>query len=105
MTTFIAGAPLRDIDSMVGLCINTVARRVVLDLQASIIEALRAIQTDQINITKYEYITFHDIESQGVSIAGLFRSLFNFRNLLEEQGLHIDSKDRLLQPRTGGMDA
>jgi hypothetical protein len=101
MITFIAGAPLRDIDSMVGLCINTVARRVVLDPQASIIEALRDIQADQINITKYEYITFHDIESQGVSIAGLFRSLFNFRNVPEELRLHVDSEDRLLQPRDG----
>jgi hypothetical protein len=93
------------IDTMAGLCINTVAHRVILDPDASIIDALRNIQVDQINITKHEYITFHDIESHGVPVAGLFRSLLNFRNIPGDQRLFADGEDRLLLARTGGIDA
>jgi hypothetical protein len=103
MTSF-AGAPIRDIDSMVGFCINTVARRVVLNPGASIVDTLRDIQADQANITKHEYINFHEIQSQGIPVAGLFRSLLNIRNLPDDQWLYADDKDRLLKPRAGGID-
>jgi hypothetical protein len=88
---------------MVGLCINTVARRVVLDPGALIVDTLRDIQVDQINITKHEYITFHEIQSHGIPVAGLFRSLLNFQNLPGDQRLFSDDEDRLLKPRAGGI--
>ncbi|KAF8588133.1 hypothetical protein K439DRAFT_706650 [Ramaria rubella] len=73
-------APISDIDTMIGTCINTVPRRIILDLKASIIDTLRGIQTDQTDINKHEYITLSEIQSQGIPVSGLFRSLLNILN-------------------------
>lgn len=103
---FLAGAPIRDIDSMIGICINTVARRVVFDPESPIIDTLRDIQADQIHINNHEYITLPEIQSQGILISALFRTLLNIRNLPGEQ-LYPSGKnlpERLLKPRAGGID-
>jgi hypothetical protein len=93
---------------MIGICINTGARRVVLDPEASIISTLRDIQADQIEITKHEYITLSEIQSQGIVVSGLFSSLLNIRNLPSEQRQYADDtevpQDCLLKPRAGGID-
>ncbi|KAF8584768.1 acetyl-CoA synthetase-like protein [Ramaria rubella] len=83
--TFAAGAPISDIETMIGTCINTVPRRIVLDPKASIIDTLRGIQTDQTDINRHEYITLSEIQSQGIPVSGLFRSLLNIFNGLENQ--------------------
>jgi hypothetical protein len=102
-------APIRDIESMGGICINTVARRVILNAATSVIDTLREIQSEQIEISKHEHISLADLMSQGMPVSGLFRSLLNFINLPSNQELlangagsavgHVMSNRRL-----GGLD-
>ncbi|KAF8572696.1 acetyl-CoA synthetase-like protein, partial [Ramaria rubella] len=98
-------APLSNIDAMIGTCINTVARRVTLDPGVSVIDTLRGIQTEQIDINKHEYITLPEIQALGVSVSGLFRSLLNILNLSSEQRQGTGLPDNLLNPRAGGIDS
>ncbi|KAF8585350.1 acetyl-CoA synthetase-like protein [Ramaria rubella] len=62
MLTLRPGTPIKDIQSMTGITINTVPCRVALNLHLTVIETLRHIQLDQIEM-------------------GLFKTLLNFRNL------------------------
>ncbi|KAF8572627.1 acetyl-CoA synthetase-like protein, partial [Ramaria rubella] len=96
-------APISDIDTMIGTCINTVARRIVLDPKASIIDTLRAIQTDQTDINKHEYITLSEIQSQSIPVSGLFRSLLNILNAPKGQQGDHDPREDLLIPNAGGI--
>ncbi|KAF8574906.1 amino acid adenylation [Ramaria rubella] len=99
-------APISDIDSMIGTCINTVARRVILDPGASVIDTLRSIQGDQIDIIKHEYITLAEIQAEGIPVSGLFRSLLNILNLPADKLQHNNSsRHRLLNSRVGGNDS
>ena len=90
---------------MIGICINTVARRVVFNPESSIIDALHHIQADQLDITKYEYITLPEIQSQGVAVSGLFKTLPNIRNLTKgQEQVGGEETIRLLTLRDGGID-
>ncbi|KAF8584770.1 acetyl-CoA synthetase-like protein [Ramaria rubella] len=80
-------APIKDIGSMTGITINTVARRVALNPDATVIETLRHIQSDQIEIGKHEHITLADLHSEGLPVSGLFKTLLNFRNLQHGQAV------------------
>ena len=92
-------APIRGIEEMVGVCINTVARRVILDPTASVIDTLRAIQADQVEITKYEYIGLAEIQRHGVSDVGnLVRTLLNIRNLPGDQELYANEDQPSAEP-------
>jgi Condensation domain len=85
LLTSILDAPIRDINSMTGICINTVARRVILNSAATVLETLRQIQSDQIDISKHENIALSDLQSEGISVSGLFKTILNFRNLPSNQ--------------------
>lgn len=87
---------------MVGIMINTVPRRVVLDPQITVLETLKQVQTEQIEIGKHENITLGELQSEGIPVFGMFDSVLNFRNrplrdvverdkLLEEHGRLFDT--------------
>jgi hypothetical protein len=102
-------APIRDIDNMTGHLINTVARRVTLNPKLSVLDMLRQIQFEQIEISKHEHIALADLMSQGIPIPSLFRSLLNFTNLPVNQqrlagGQATTSNDLLSHRRPGGLD-
>ncbi|KAF8587753.1 amino acid adenylation [Ramaria rubella] len=98
-------APIRDIGSMTGITINTVARRVIHNPETTVLDMLRQVQTGQIEISKHETITLADLESEGIPVSGLFKSLLNFRNLPGADLLEGASSDRLFAAsRDGGRD-
>ena len=72
---------------MGGICINTVARRVILKTATSVLDTLREIQLEQVEISKHEHISLADLMSQGIPVSSLFRSLLNFINLPSNQEL------------------
>src|ERR1700684_3987045 len=85
LLTTILDAPIRDINSMMGITINTVPRRVILNPDATVLDTLRQIQLDQIEISKHENIGLADLQSEGLPASELFRSILNFRNLPGDQ--------------------
>lgn len=94
---------------MAGICINTVARRVILKPDASVLQLLQDIQSEQIEISKHEHITLADLISQGMPVSSLFRSLLNFINLPSNQELLASGTrsavDHLMRNRRlGGLD-
>ena len=74
-----------NIDTMTGIAINTVARRVTLNPDASILDTLLVIQRDQIEISKHEHINLTELKFQGTPAASLFKSLLNFVNFPGDQ--------------------
>lgn len=70
---------------MAGNTINTVAHRVILKPEASILDTLLAIQRDQTEISKHEHIDLAELRSQGTPAASLFKTLLNFTNLPGDQ--------------------
>jgi hypothetical protein len=92
---------------MVGPCLNTVARRVVLNPEASVLDLLREVQVDQTEIGKHEYISLTEIQAMGIPISTFFRSLLNFRNLPGDQDLVAEQNnprpDNIMISR-GGFD-
>ena len=102
-------APIRGIEEMVGTCINTVARRVILHPTMSILDTLREIQADQVEIAKHEYIGLAEIQHHGVpDIGSLFRTLLNIRNLPGDQELYANEDKLKAEPQLltgrGGLD-
>lgn len=92
---------------MTGITINTIARRVVLNSEATVLDMLRQIQFDQIEVSKHEHITLADLQSEDIPVSGLFRSLLNFRNLPGDQkSVEGHSTDNRLfhDPRSGSRD-
>ncbi|KAF8584772.1 CoA-dependent acyltransferase [Ramaria rubella] len=80
-------APIKDIGTMTGITINTVARRVAPNPGATVIDTLRHIQSDQIEMGKHEHITLAELRSEGIPVSGLFKTLLNFRNLPQDQAV------------------
>ncbi|KAF8587754.1 acetyl-CoA synthetase-like protein [Ramaria rubella] len=101
-------APIRDIGTMTGITINTVARRVIQDAGATVLDSLRQIQADQIEIGKHETITLAELQAEGIAVSGLFKSILNFRNLPAseiEEGVPSSAEGRLFEERrNGGRD-
>ncbi|KAF8572685.1 CoA-dependent acyltransferase [Ramaria rubella] len=101
-------APIRDIGTMTGITINTVARRVIQDAEATVLDSLRQIQADQIEIGKHETITLAELQAEGIAVSGLFKSILNFRNLPAseiEEGVPSSAEGRLFEERrNGGRD-
>jgi hypothetical protein len=52
---------------------------------ATVLETLRRIQFDQMEISKHENIALGDLLSEGIPVSGLFQSLLNFRNHVGDQ--------------------
>ena len=89
------------------MTINTVARRVILNRDATVLETLRRIQFDQNEISKYDHITLADLLSDGVPVSGLFKTLLNFAQHVREQKVAMDSStdvDLFRNPRSGSRD-
>jgi hypothetical protein len=63
---FILDAPVKEIGSLNGVTINTVARRVILNSDETVLDTLRRIQFDQTEIRKHENITLADLLSDGI---------------------------------------
>ncbi|KAF8584766.1 acetyl-CoA synthetase-like protein [Ramaria rubella] len=102
-------APIKDIDSMAGNTLNTVARRVILNSEASVLHTLREIQLEQIEVSKHEHIALADLISEGIPVSSLFRSLLNFTNLPGDQKRAAseieDATDYVLwNHKPGGLD-
>ena len=76
---------------MTGITINTVARRVILDPEATVLETLRRVQFDQSEISKHEHITLADLLSDGIPVSGLFKTLLNLSQHVGEQGTIMDN--------------
>lgn len=64
---------------MVGVTINTVARRVLLNPQATVLATLQAVQSDQLEISKHEAISLTELESEGIPASRMFNNILNFR--------------------------
>ncbi|KAF8581319.1 acetyl-CoA synthetase-like protein, partial [Ramaria rubella] len=73
-------APIRGIESLTGVTLNTVARRVILRPETTVLDTLRQIQSEQVALSKHENITAADLDYAGLSVASLFKSILNFRN-------------------------
>jgi hypothetical protein len=65
--------------------INTVARRVTLNSDDTVLETLRRIQLDQNEISKYDHITLADLLADGIPVSGLFKTLLNYAQHVVEQ--------------------
>lgn len=94
---------------MAGNTINTVPRRVVLNPGASILNTLLVIQREQIEVSKYEHIDLAELQSHGLSAAGLFKTLLNFVNLPGDQKqpskwFDLSADDVLWVRRDGSYD-
>ena len=100
-------APIKDIASLTGVTINTVARRVILNRDSTVLETLRRTQFDQNEISKYDHITLADLLSDGIPISGLFKTLLNFAQHVREHKVVMDSftdADLFGNPRSGSRD-
>ncbi|KAF8573006.1 acetyl-CoA synthetase-like protein [Ramaria rubella] len=100
-------APIKDIGSVTGITINTVARRVAPNPHATVIETLRHIQSEQIEMGKHEHITLVDLHSEGILVSGLFKTILNFRNLPHhavDVAYSPDTGTLLSRHREGGRD-
>lgn len=94
---------------MTGITINTVARRVILEPEASIFNTLLAIQRDQIEISRHEHIHLTELRSQGIPAASFFDTVLNFTNFPGDQEkspskLGYTEDSRLLIRRPGSYD-
>ena len=89
---------------MIGVCINTVARRLILDRQASVLDFLKNIQAEQIDISQYEYITLPEIDCAEVQVSGLFRSLLNIRSSTNDTDTALRGEKALLTATMDGFD-
>ena len=104
LMSFFLDAPIRDIGSMIGVTINTVVRRVILKFDATVLETLREVQLDQIEISKHEHITLADLLADGTPVSSLLTSFLNFTGNLGVQTTTSDNSinDRLFDsPRSG----
>jgi hypothetical protein len=70
---------------MAGNTINTVARRVILKPNTTVLHTLQEIQLEQIEVSKHEHISLADLISQGIPASSFFKSLLNFTNLPGDQ--------------------
>lgn len=81
------------------IMINTVPRRVCFVPQATGLEILQQIQSEQLEIGKHELTTLAELQSHGIPVYGMFDSVLNFRNRsLNEMVEHdrlFNEKDRL----------
>jgi hypothetical protein len=100
----ILDASIRDLASLTGVTINTIARRVTLNSDVTVLETLRQLQLDQIEISRYENITLADLLSAGIPVSSLFKSLLNFRNSPGDQP-HPTESHLFLHPRSDSIDA
>lgn len=98
------GVPLAGIESMVGVCINTVPRRLLLDRQMPVLELLKNIQAEQMDISQYEYITLPEIDCPEVQVSGLFRSLLNIRTSSNDIDIPLRGENALLTATMDGFD-
>ena len=92
---------------MTGVTINTVARRVILNRDSTVLETLRWTQFDQNEISKYDHITLADLLSDGIPVSGLFKTLLNFAQHVREQKATMDNSidvDLFGNPRSGSRD-
>lgn len=64
---------------MSGVTINTVARRVIIDPAATVLETLRRIQSEQSEISKYENVSLAELQSAGIPVSSMFNTLLNFK--------------------------
>lgn len=73
-----AGAPIRDIESMTGVLINTVPRRVVLNPENTVLETLQRIQAEQLEISKHESVALPALQSAGILVSDMLGTILNF---------------------------
>lgn len=73
---------LADIETMVGLFINSVPMRVRIDAAATLLDWLQTVQTQQVELRSHAYLSLNDIQEQTAVARGsqLFESLFVFEN-------------------------
>ena len=89
------------------MTINTVARRVILNSDATVLETLQRIQFDQNEISKYDHITLTDLLADGIPVSGLFKTLLNFAQHVGEQKDIMDISthiDLFGNPRSNSRD-
>jgi hypothetical protein len=79
--------------ALTGVTINTIARRVTLNSNSTVLETLRQIQLDQIEIGKHENISLADLLAEGIPVSTLFKSILNFRNVLSQTTAANDSPE------------
>lgn len=94
---------------MTGVMINTIARRVLLNPTATVLDTLRQVQSEQLEISKHENIALSELQSAGgISVTSLFHTILNFRNegLSENIQKHefIPSERILAKHRNEGRD-
>lgn len=100
--TITADAPIRNIESMTGVMINTVARRVILNPEATVLETLQEIQSDQLEIGKHENVSLTELQSAGIPVSGMFNTLLNFKNKRYTNLGHSDAGEGVFSTlRTG----
>ncbi|MGQ0778255.1 MAG: amino acid adenylation domain-containing protein, partial [Pseudonocardiales bacterium] len=79
--TTVSGRPpeLPEVESMVGLFINTVPVRVQLDLAESLVDLLRRVQDEQSRLLDYQYVGLAELQRQ-VGVDALFDTLIIFES-------------------------
>lgn len=84
----VAGRPvdIDDVDSIIGLFLNTVPTRVKLEPQRRIAETVRNVQSDRLKLMDHEYLGLGDIiRAVGLGTTGeLFDSLYVLQNFLDD---------------------
>ncbi|MFC0007302.1 non-ribosomal peptide synthetase [Micromonospora siamensis] len=75
-------AEIADVESIVGMLINTLPVRVRIDHQARVADWLRTLQQEQIECRQYDYVSLGDIQTWSELPSGhrLFDALLTFQN-------------------------
>src|ERR1700759_3426046 len=78
---------------MIGIMISTVARRIVLDPKSTVIETLRQIQQDQLEISQHENISLYELQCEGLPLSGMINNILNFVNEKSSKTIEHDHDD------------
>ena len=103
--SFVLDAPIKDIGLITGVTINTILRRVILNMDSTVLETLRGIQHEQVEISRHEHITLADLLSEGIPVTSLLNSFLNFTsNHGDQTAIRNSSIDGLFDsPRSGSL--
>lgn len=98
-------APVKGIESMTGIMINTVPRRVILNPKSTVLDTLLQLQSEQLDISKHESIALAELQSEGISVFNLFNTIFNVRNKIFTEGYEVEAANTVFQLRSGKLVA
>ena len=78
--------PLKNVEKAVGLFINTIPTRVILDKNDTVLDFIKRVQKNSINSLKYDYCSLSEIQEKTRVKGELIDTLFVFENFYVDDG-------------------